>query len=65
MRLLLEYAARKGEGGAAISLRAWNPTARILIDRGLLALRRATQRRDYHRVFLTPAGRAALEREES
>jgi hypothetical protein len=41
MRLLLEYAARHDEDGAAINLRAWNP----------------------HRVFLTPAGRAALEAE--
>jgi DNA-binding MarR family transcriptional regulator len=61
MRLLLEYAARNDEDGAAITLRAWNPTARILIERGWLTLRRATQRREYHRVFLTPAGRAALE----
>jgi hypothetical protein len=61
MRSLLEYAARMGEDGAAISLRAWSPTARILIDRGLLTLHRATSQREYSRVFLTPAGRAALE----
>jgi hypothetical protein len=61
----LDYAARWGEEGAEIDGRAWRPSAKVLIERGLLTFQPAKRRHEFNRVFITDAGRAALEREES
>jgi hypothetical protein len=61
MIALLEYAERMGPYGAEIGGRAWARPAGELARRGLIVIKQAKRRCDWNRIFLTAAGRKALQ----